>query len=453
MEAVNAKTLASWTGGRQTRGSAQALFTRICTDTRSLQAGDLFLALRGENFDGHAFVQEAIRLGAAGAIVEKTEETPADCVILEVADTLKALQEIAAKNRAGLRLEVVAITGSNGKTSTKDLTAAVLGCKGQVLKTEGNLNNHIGLPMTLLRAGAEHELGVLEIGMNHPGEIAPLAAIAAPRVAIITNIGVAHIEFMGSREAIALEKGMLAEALPANGHLIQNASDDFGPSIARRTRATALYAGIDAGDVQATQLREELDGTRFLIKAGGRSAEAYVPVPGRHMVQNALLAVSAGLVCGVPLEQCAAALGKAALTKGRLQQKVIRGIHFLDDSYNANPDSVIAALETLGRLPVRGRRIAVLGRMNELGDHAERGHRDVGKAAAAAKMDLVIGVGEGGAWITESAGRAGTAVQLAESTEGAAGLLRSCTREGDVVLVKGSRSVRMEDVIEEFARP
>lgn len=453
MDAVNAKTLTQWTEGRLCSGNAETLFTRVCTDTRTVQRGDLFVALRGENFDGHAFVQDAAGLGAAGAIVEKGNTTEDGFVLVEVADTLKALQQMAANYRAGLDLKIVGITGSNGKTSTKDFTAAVLASKGEVLKTEGNLNNHIGVPLTLLHGDRKHQFAVVEIGMNHPGEIAPLAQIAAPGVAIITNIGIAHIEYMGTREAIALEKGMLAEALPSTGHLIQSAGDEFGASISKRSKATAVYAGIESGDVQGRNLREDLTGTHFTVSIGTESAEAFLPVPGRHMVQNALLAVAAGVTCGLSLQSCAAALADANLTKGRLQQKLIRGVHFLDDSYNANPDSVVAALETLGKLPVRGRRIAVLGRMNELGTHAESGHRRVGKAAAENKMDLVIGVGEGAEWITESAEKAGTTVQFAPSTEAAAGLLRDCAREGDVIVVKGSRSVRMENVIQEFARP
>lgn len=433
-------------------GSAQRRVPHICTDSRVLKPGDFFLALSGENFDGHCFLEQAVRVGAAGAIVSKPVSLPAGFVLLQVNDTLEALQQIAARYRASLAIQIVGVTGSNGKTSTKDLTAAVLDQKFSVLKTEGNFNNHVGLPLTLLRADKSHQVGVIELGMNHPGEIAPLARIAAPTIGIITNIGVAHIEHMGSRDAIALEKGMLAEALPAEGFLVQCVSDDYAMAIAKRSKATAVLAGFDAGDIQASGLREGLEGTCFTVRANGESAEAFLPVPGRHMVQNALLAVATGMALGVSLEECMAALSAAKLTKGRLQQKVIRGIHFVDDSYNANPDSMIAALHTLGRLPVGGRRIAVLGRMNELGAHAESGHRRVGQAAAQAKMDLVIGVGDGAKWITEEASQAGAAVEHVESTEGAVALLRSQVKAGDIVLIKGSRSVRMEKVIEEFDR-
>lgn len=424
----------------------------LCTDSRSLKKGDLFVALRGENFDGHTFLQAAVEAGALGAIVERAQTVPEGFVLIEVADTLAALQGVASKYRATLPMKVVGITGSNGKTSTKDLTAAVLERKFSVLKTEGNLNNHIGLPLTLLRAGKVHEFGVIEMGMNHPGEIAPLAKMAAPMIGIITNIGVAHIENMGSRAAIAAEKGMLAEALPKEGFLIQSAADEFAASISKRSSATSLLAGIDTGDVQATRLREEVGGTSFIIKANGEQVEACLPVPGVHMVQNALLAVTAGLVSGLSLGECAQALAQVVLTKGRLQKKLVKGIHFIDDSYNANPDSMIAALRTLERLPVEGRRIAVLGRMNELGQYAESGHKQVGEAAAQSRMDLVISVGESADWIAQAAAQAGATAEHVDSTESAAALLRNRVRPGDTVLVKGSRSVRMERVIEEFAR-
>ena len=319
----------------------------------------------------------------------------------------------------------------------------------QVSRTEGNLNNHVGVPITLLRARGSDQVGVYEMGMNHPGEIAPLAAMAAPDVAIITNIGVAHIEHMGSREAIAQEKGMLAEALGPGGYLILNAEDDFSASIAARTRADVVYVGIDRGDIRATNLVPDSHGVRFTIEAEGRSIEAELPVLGVHMVRNALLAVAAGRIFGLGLEDCAAGIRELRLTKGRLEQKIVRGIHVLDDTYNANPDSVTAALSTLGVMSAAGRRIAVLGRMGELGREAEPGHRRVGAAAAKEGLDCVIGVGTEARWITEAAWSGGVEkVLLCESVEEAVRSLRAYARAGDVVLVKGSRSARMERIVE-----
>lgn len=441
--------IARWTGGALA-GDASDVASTVCTDSRALAEGDLFVALRGENFDGHTFIAEAARRGAVGAI---GEEFPSNLLpgftSIRVPDALHALQQMAAEYRRGLPIKVIGITGSNGKTSTKDLTASVLAERYEVTRTAGNLNNHIGLPLTVLRASKRHQIGIFEMGMNHPGEIAPLAAIAAPDVAIITNVGVAHIEHMGSREAIALEKGMLAEALKLSGHLILCAEDDFSTSIATRTDAEVIYCGIEKGRVQARNLRPYFNGVRFTIEADGQQCEAELPVPGTHFVQNAMLAVAAARVFGVSLEECAAGLRKLQLTKGRMEQKISRGIHILDDTYNANPDSMEAAIRTLSQLPSAGRRIAVLGRMGELGAEAEKGHRRVGTAAASVGVDCVIGVGEDACWITDAA-RCGGVEKVAHfaEVEEAVAMLRDFAEAGDVVLVKGSRSSRMERIVE-----
>ncbi|MEI9893881.1 MAG: UDP-N-acetylmuramoyl-tripeptide--D-alanyl-D-alanine ligase [Chthoniobacter sp.] len=455
MDPTPFEKIALWAGGRLATGDPQGTASTVCTDSRSLKAGDLFVALRGDKFDGHTFVAEASKRGAAGAIVEEfPAELPTGFAVVLVKDTLQALQRLGAEYRRSLDLQVIGLTGSNGKTSTKDLTAAVLGENFQVTKTEGNLNNHIGVPLTLLRARSSDQMGVFEMGMNHSGEIAPLAAMAAPEVGIITNIGMAHIEYLGSSEAIAHEKGMLAEALPPSGTLILNADDPFSASIAARTRADVVLAGIDKGEVFASNLRVSPAGTKFTINAEGRSTEAELAVPGKHMVSNAMLAVAAGRVFGLSLEECAAGLTKLRLTKGRLELKVSRGIQVIDDTYNANPDSVAAALRTLASMPAVGRRIAVLGRMGELGGEAERGHRMVGEVAAQVHLDIVIGVGAEAKWITEAAWRGGVEkVVHVESTEEATKVLRDLAKAGDLVLIKGSRSARMERIVEGLLAP
>ncbi|MEP6669605.1 MAG: UDP-N-acetylmuramoyl-tripeptide--D-alanyl-D-alanine ligase [Chthoniobacter sp.] len=455
MDATPFEKIALWAGGKLATGDPQGTASVVCTDSRALKAGDLFVALRGDKFDGHTFVAEASKRGAAGAIVEEfPAELPTGFAVVLVKDTLQALQLLATEYRRSLDLQVIGLTGSNGKTSTKDLTAAVLGENFQVTKTEGNLNNHIGVPLTLLRARGADQMGVFEMGMNHAGEIAPLAAMAAPEVGIITNVGMAHIEFLGSKDAIAQEKGMLAEALPPSGTLILNANDEFSASIAARTRADVVLAGIDTGEVFATNLRVSPAGTKFTLNADGRTAEAELAVPGKHMVSNAMLAVAAGRVFGLSLEECAAGLTKLRLTKGRLEQKMIRGIQVIDDTYNANPDSVAAALRTLASMPAVGRRIAVLGRMGELGTEAERGHRMVGEVAAQVHLDNVIGVGEDAQWITDAAWRGGVEkVVRVESTEEATKVLRDLAKAGDLVLIKGSRSARMERIVEGLLAP
>jgi len=453
MDATPLQTIAEWAGASLIQGDGSKMITRLSTDSRSIQPGDLFLALTGEKFDGHGFVAEVASRGAIGAVVSReVTDVPAGFALLRVEDTLLALQQIAGRYRATLPVRVTCITGSNGKTSTKDFTASVLGQQYRVLKTQGNLNNHIGVPQTLLQLSAADECAVVEIGMNHPGEIAPLAALAVPRTAIITNVGVAHIEYMGSREAIALEKGSLAEPLPADGCLILDATNDFAESIAGRTTAKTVLAGVDAGEVCGSEVQLDAGGSRFTIHARGESVSAFLPVPGMHMVRNALLAVAAGLEHGLTLQQCADGLAATRLTKGRVERKVIHGLEVIDDSYNANPDSMIAALQTIAQLPGAGRRFAVLGRMGELGGEAENGHRAVGAAAAREQIGCVISVGSEANWISEAA-RAGGVQQVFNTpdTDEAVKLLRSLARPGDIILVKGSRSSRMERVVEGLA--
>src|SRR5437588_503463 len=436
-------------------GDGNALIERISTDSRTIKRGELFVALRGENFDGHNFVESVAKTGAACANVGRnwTRKIPANFTLIRVEDTLRAYQNLAAHYRKSLPLKVLAITGSNGKTSTKDFAAAVLDRRFRVTKTQGNFNNHVGLPRTMLEATSQDEVAVWEIGMNHPGEVAMLAKLAAPDTAIITNIGVAHIEFMASREAIAVEKGALAQAVGAEGTVILNADDPFSGGIAARTSAKIIFAGITEGTVRASEITQSATGTHFTILEGAHRCRAQLPVPGLHMVQNALLAVAAGRVFGLSLEDCAAGLAAAPLTKARLQIKEIGGIQFIDDSYNANPDSMKAALRTLVELDADGKRIAVLGEMRELGKESARGHREVGETAAELGVDQLIAIGDMGAAIAEAAQEAGLEKTAAVgSISEAAEMLTEITAPGDLVLIKGSRTARTERVLEEFAK-
>jgi UDP-N-acetylmuramoyl-tripeptide--D-alanyl-D-alanine ligase len=455
MEALSLSQIAAFAGGSLAAGKADATVTRVSTDSRTLQSGDLFVPLRGENFDGHKFVEQAVERGAVGAMVEANWKgnISAGFGLIRVADTLVGYQTLASNYRASLSLKVIAITGSNGKTSTKDFVAATLAKKFRVTKTEGNFNNHVGLPQTMLAANREDEIAVWEIGMNHPGEIAALAKLAAPEAAIITNVGVAHIEFMGSREAIAAEKGALAEAIAPSGTVILNADDPFSEGIAKRTGAKVVLAGIENGLVRAIDITQHSTGSEFTILEGAHRCRAQLPVPGIHMVQNAMLAVAAGRLFGLSLEECAVGLASTPLTKARLQIREIGGIDFIDDSYNANPDSMKAALRTLVELDAEGRRIAVLGEMGELGSESEAGHREVGEAAAALHVDELIAVGATGATIARAAAKAGLKNSAAvESASEAAARLGKSAAPGDLILVKGSRSARMERVLEEFQK-
>jgi UDP-N-acetylmuramoyl-tripeptide--D-alanyl-D-alanine ligase len=308
------------------------------------------------------------------------------------------------------------------------------------------------VPLSILAATTSDSAAVWEIGMNHPGEIAPLAALAGPDAAIITNIGIAHIEFMKTREAIAQEKGLLAEAVAPEGAVILSADDDQSASIASRTNARVIRVGLGGGDITATSLVESLDGCSFVVQAGGRSLPTRIACNGAHMVRNALLAVAAGIEFGISPEDAVSALPQTRLTGGRLEHRIIRGISFLDDTYNANPDSMEAALATLRALPGPGRRIAVLGKMGELGDYESEGYRRTG-AAAGRLADMLVTVGAEAGAIAEAAREAGLGRvhEVADAVSGSL-MLDNLARPGDIVLVKGSRSARMEEVIKNFAR-
>jgi len=453
MNPLTLSHIAQLAGASLSSGDGTVVINKVSTDSRTIKPSELFVALRGENFQGHDFVEASAKAGATGALVDLkwAGNVSNNFALLRATDTLQAYQTLAANYRRALGLKVLAITGSNGKTSTKDFAAAVLARRFRVTKTEGNFNNHVGLPRTILEATSENEVAVWEIGMNHPGEIAALSKIAAPDAAIITNIGVAHIEFVGSREAIALEKGALAQAIEPQGTVVLNADDPFTEEIAARTRAKVVLAGTTGGTVRAIEIRQSAEGSEFTIVEGAHRCRAQLPVAGSHMVQNALLAVAAGRAFGLSIEECAAGLAAAPLTKARLQIKEINGVQFLDDSYNANTDSMKAALRTLVELDTEGKRIAVLGEMRELGGESERGHREVGETAATLGVNQLITIGDTADLIAEGARTAGLdKVSSVRSTAEAAKLLGEIAKPGDLVLIKGSRAARTEQVIEQF---
>lgn len=452
MNALSLQEVAAMCGG-SARGTGNPLLRTISKDTRTLREGDLYLALRGPHHDGNVHAAQAVKGGAAAVWVDDAsvlDQLPDGFPAIVVPDSLAALHRLAASWRDRLAIKVVGITGSSGKTSTKEFTAAILSTRYQVTKTEGNLNNHIGVPLSILSASTSDDAAVWEIGMNHAGETAPLAALIRPDLAIVTNIGVAHIEHLGSREAIAEEKGALVEAVPATGVVILSAEDDFSDPLAAKVHGRVVRTGFSAGAVTASEVEMTAEGCQFLLHADGETVPARLAIPGRHMVANALLAVAAGIESGVSLEECSEALASVRLTGGRLARRQIRGITVWDDTYNANPDSMEAALQTLAALPTGGRRIAVLGAMGELGAHAGDGYRRVGRVAAQT-VQILIAVGAETAVLQETASEAGlNATHRVADVEEAAGLLRTLAREGDVVLVKGSRGAQMERVIKFF---
>jgi UDP-N-acetylmuramoyl-tripeptide--D-alanyl-D-alanine ligase len=439
--------IADWVGGK-IHGRSDATVSRIVTDSRLIHSGDFFVALRGEQFDGHDFLGEVQEAGVAGALVSRVRSDLAVLSQIEVSDTLQGLQQMAKAYRDELCLKAVAVTGSNGKTSTKEMTASVLGERLSVSKTVGNYNNHIGLPLTVLGASAEDEVGVFEMGMNHAGELALLCQIARPDAAVITNIGIAHIGHLRSREAIAKEKSVVAESVSAGGCVVLNANDDFTDWIAQRTRARVIRAGINRGDLQAREIQHTDRGETFVLVHGSERTLVRLPVHGEHMVTNACLAAGVGLSFGLALEEIAGGLAKTAIPGNRLKVQKLGPVLVINDAYNANPESMLAALKTATSFAVRGRRIAALGRMGELGAESDAGHRRVGRAVAELAFDYLVTVGDEARLIAQAASSAGLKrTREANTHEQAIEALLDYLKPGDLLLVKGSLSSAMDRVV------
>lgn len=451
MKSYSVAVLAKAMGGEIRQADATWLVSGgVSTDTRSIPDGALFFALRGENFDAHDFLEKAGAAGAAALVVDREVDFPTGVAIFLVDDVLIALQKLAAWYRGELGIKVVAITGSNGKTSTKDLTRAVLEQKFKVNATKGNLNNHIGLPLTVLATEETDEVLILEMGMNHAGELAPLCEIAQPDLGIITSVGTAHIEHLGSREAIAKEKGTLARCLDKNGTLLVPHDCDFTLVFKNETKAHILTVGsCGNGEIRAEKIVFDETGCVFdLFIDDLGMAQTHLPVSGRHMVDNALLAAGAGFVLGMSLDEIVTGLASLKLTSGRLRRFSSKGVTVLDDTYNANPDSVLAAIETLAELPAENgtRKFIVLGYMAELGEYAELEHARVGKKAAECALQVVV-VGQKARGIFDAAGEG---AKFFEEKPTAAEWLANAVKEGDVILFKGSRAAAMEDVLKQI---
>jgi len=430
----------------------------ISIDSRTVKEGELFVAIRGDRFDGHDFVPDAIKKGAWGAIVDRNglEAKYADMSglknVIPVEDTLFSLQEMSLMHRKKFLGPVIAVTGSNGKTTTKEMLASILLRQGPVLKTEGNLNNHIGVPLTLLKLEARHKAAIIEMGMSGLGEIETLTRLAMPSVGVITNIGPAHLQFLGSTDTVAQAKGELLQMMRSDGIAVLNADDQYFTALGNKYSGRILSFGIDAqADVRAEDIVQERELTDLTIRADGRSVLVRLRTVGRHNVYNALAAAAAALATGLPLESVKFGLEDFRPVAMRSEIKDMNGRTVLADYYNANPASMKAALETLASLTGGKRTIAVLGDMLELGDAGPEEHREIGRIAARLRVDLLICVGPLARHIAEGASSAGMArgrVLEAKTTEQGAALLRELSRPGDIVLVKGSRGMKMEKVLE-----
>ena len=445
----------AWRAAALVAGREDARCTGVSIDTRTLAAGDLFVAIRGIRHDAHAYLERALAGGAAGLVIEQGRAWPPEApAVLVVEDTTRALGALAAGHRAGFHGPLVAITGSNGKTTTKEMCAAILAEGGPCLRNRGNLNNQYGLPLTLLEREARHRSVVVEIGTSQRGEVAALAAIARPTVGVLTNVGTAHSEFLGSREEIAREKGDLLAALPADGTAVVNADDPRVRAQAARTRARVLRFGA-ARDADVRAEKVEALGARgfaFALRTPWGDAAVRVAGLGETSVPNALAAAAAALAAGARLDRVASGLARHTPVGGRMQpRRLAGGAQVIDDSYNANPQSMEAALRSLARLKGGGRALAVLGDMGELGAEAVQAHREAGALTARLHVDLLFALGEHAAEVGDGARAAGmdaARIHAGGSPEETARLLRGLLEPGDWVLVKGSRAMRMERVIE-----
>jgi len=452
MEPVQIDDVIRAVDGSLVSGNPKGEVTGVAIDSRAVEPGQLFFAFQGSRVDGHNFIGEALCRGAMGAVISKQVLLETERPLIRVQNTYKALQDLARFYRNLFRVPVVAVTGSTGKTTTKDLIAGVLGSRFSVLKTRGNYNNEIGLPLTLLQLTRRHEAVVLEMAMRGRGEITALCRISSPLVGVITNIGRTHLERLGSQAAIAEAKGELMDALPPEGCAVLNAGDPWQLKLVGKVKSSVLYYGESENcDVRALDIRLlGLEGATFLLRTPRGEARCHLPFPGRHNVLNALAAAAVGHWFGLTPQEIVAGLASASMTGMRLEVKQgIRGSRIIDDSYNASPDSVNAALRLLAQVPDKTRAVAVLGDMYELGTETVPGHREVGKTAAELRIDCLCTVGELARDIAFGACSAGMSPELIhvfENKSQALEFLISYLEEGDLVLIKGSRGIKMDEI-------
>jgi UDP-N-acetylmuramoyl-tripeptide--D-alanyl-D-alanine ligase len=419
-------------------------------DSRTLNPGDLFFALVGDRFDGHDYVQRALEKGAVAAVVQAEWSVNADPQrLLQVDDTLKALQSLGKAARRLWGKPLLAVTGSAGKTTTKDLLAHVLSTRFRVMKTTGNLNNHIGLPLQLLRLEPEHELAVVEMGMNHAGEIRALGEIAHHDVALVTAVAPVHLEFFNSLAEIARAKYEIIETLYPGAVAVLNADDEYVSQFGRDFRGKVLTFGLRrAADVSAENVQlMGAEGARFDLVAGGVREHVVFPLVGEHNIYNALAAAAAALDRGVSPSQAAEALAQVQPAEKRGQVLQLAGATIINDCYNSNPRALNAMIDTLASMPAR-RRILLAGEMLELGPTSEALHRDCGRHAAEKKIDVVIGVRGIAKALAEAACGSGVQAQFMETPEEAGEWLVRELRSGDAVLLKASRGVKLERALE-----
>ena len=457
--------LVDWASGTLLRGDDRQDVCGVSTDSRTVRAGNVFIALRGKRFDGHGFLEDAVRRGAACVMVSHNAclgealgaSNGAHPSVIGVANTEKALQDLATAHRRTFQGSVVAVTGSNGKTTVKEMAASVLQSWFSTHKTSGNLNNHIGVPLAVLGLDLLKRVLVLELGMNHLGEISRLCEIAQPDVGVITNIGLAHLGGLGSIEAIQQAKGELTASLHSKGVAIVNADDPRALALGRQSAARLMTFGRSQDADVRGWVRENLGlgGTRCCVVLGGEKHDVWLRVPGTHQIMNALAAAAVGVASEIPEKRILWGLQRYRGVHGRLAMRRGRDdVWLIDDTYNANPQSVRVALRFLADLPGAGRRIAVLGDMLELGENGPALHREIGSAVCNADIHTLVALGPTAQYIAHGAHRAGMnchRIHHTHSQQEVLDLLNEIVQPRDVILLKGSRGMAMERLVEALA--
>jgi UDP-N-acetylmuramoyl-tripeptide--D-alanyl-D-alanine ligase len=446
--------IASATGAKLSDGAGGMKLATIGIDTRRLSAGSLFVAIPGAHFDGHDFLGDAMASGAKAALVKKGVAVPEGLVKLEVDDTVQALGDIAAWWRSKFEIPCVAITGSNGKSTTKEMVSAIVGSLGPVLKTEGNFNNLIGLPLTVFRWDEDHRVAILEMGMNAQGEIRRLSEIARPDVGLITNVTAAHLEKLQSVEAVARAKGELFESMGKDSIAVVNVEDRWVREMAALHAGERICFGMQNDcDVRFLHMETNgLDGMDLALAIRNREYRAQLPVPGAHNVMNALAAVAVSVALGIDGDEAVGKLSEFHPMSMRFERvQLANGVRIVNDSYNANPESMRAAFRTVGAAKRSGRFVAALGDMLELGEQAAELHRKVGEDAVGLGVGEIFVIGDfsselaGGA---EAAGLAESSVHICEDAEQLCRAVEEEIKAGDVLLVKGSRGMKMERLVD-----
>jgi UDP-N-acetylmuramoyl-tripeptide--D-alanyl-D-alanine ligase len=452
MEKLHAEKISAWVNGKL-NGDPKALADKAGTDTRTLEKGSLFFAVKGERFDGHQFINEAFEKGASIVVSEKSFQAPSGCAAIIVEDTVKALGDVARNYLKTFRIPVIGVTGSVGKTTTKDMIAQILSTQYRVHKTMGNLNNHIGLPLSVLKMDRDQTAAVFEMGMSGMGEIEYLSRIIQPDIGVITNIGISHIEKLGSRQNILRAKLEICKGMKEDGKLILNGDDELLSGLEGLLSMPVIFYGINENISLHAFGIESLGeaGVKFTVELRDEDVEVQIRVPGIHNVSNALAAIACGLELGITNENIQKGLAAYSQEKMRLNVREYNGIKFIDDAYNAAPASAAAALSVLRELSGARRSIAVLGDMLELGAYAGDAHRQVGAMAAQHHIHHLIAIGELAKDYIDGAVNAGMKEENTRhfsTGDASVDYLRSFLQPGDVILFKGSRGMKLDKVIE-----